>query len=243
MNVLPAVVGALIAGISAFLAAQYQKNRERSTYLFDQYLNRLKMANEEVFIRFNELLHRKVENTLSVIEIDEYDELDKRDAVWYNEFGSFFGTTCYFVCWLFFYIDKIRREIPHFAIRGVKSTELMSSIFDLQYAFLRNTGIFYGIQMSIGREMEGANTTNISYREFCEKLMDAKSRVWLKRVVYFILDFKKGNRFEQFAEIQQKSYELGILLDKITKSKGTMEARLGRESYGKFDALSINENE
>jgi hypothetical protein len=234
-NIIAALIGALVGGLIAFIGSVYLKFRERREYLFDKYLNRLKMANEEVFIRVNEFLHRKRENNdLHIIEINKIEELDNKSDDWYNEWGSFFGTTCYFFCWLFFCIDKVRREIPQFRLKGVRTIDLMNSIFDLQYAFLKDLGIFYGIQMSIGREMEGSGGDVISYKAFCRRLMNEDSRVWFKRLIYFVLDFKKGNRFEQFYEISEKSHKLGILLEKLGKDKGTLKSRIDRESYPIF---------
>ena len=233
-NILPALIGAFIGGLIAFSGTLYIKIREKREILFDKYLNRLKMANEEVFIRINELLHRSQANKMGVLAINCFEELAEKDALWYNEVGSFFTSTCYFVCWLFYCIEKIRREIPHFKIRGVKTIEFMNSLFDLQYAFLKDIGIFYNIQANMGREFEGEDGEVISYREFCEKLMDDKNRIWFKRLIQFMVDFKNGGRFEQFYEIKENSLKLGLLLERMTKNPGLLEARIARESFCNF---------
>jgi hypothetical protein len=238
-NILPALIGALIGGSIAFIGSLYLKYQERSEYFFDKYLNRLKMSNEEVFIRINELLHRSAKNDLELLQIDKFEELSGRDPEWYNEYGAFLSTTAYYLSWLFYCIDKVKREIPHFKLGRTKSIDLMNSLFELQHSFLDKRGIYYGIQMSIGREMEDLNGDVISYRIFCEKLIHPESRIWFKRLFYLLIDFKKGNRFDQFYEIKEKTYELSIILDKMAKTKKTLDARIRRESYNNYKRCTM----
>ncbi|ABW32009.1 hypothetical protein [Acaryochloris marina] len=233
-GIITALIGALIGGAIGFYTSLYMKYLEKKEFILRNYINHLKIANEELFIRINVLLNLRQSRKLEIIDISSFQELEDKNTEWYNEEGAFFGTTAYFLCWLFFSIDLIKREIPHFKLRKVKSNIVMNSLFDLQHVFLKDFGIYYAIQMSIGREMENPDGRVISYRQFVEKLQDYNSRIWFKRIVCFILDFKNGNRFRQFQEIYKYSYELAKVLDAITESEGTLDSRLSKESLPLF---------
>jgi hypothetical protein len=79
------------------------------------------------------------------------------------------------------------------------------SIFMLRvsHSFLRDQGIYYVLQPSIGQDMIVAKRNRlVTYREFCELLRTPTRRVWLDRLIAYYFETGRGMKLDRVADAE-----------------------------------------
>lgn len=133
--------------------------------------------------------------------IDKPEGLSEKDSAWFNGPGGYLTSSAYMMACMLACIQKVRGEIPYLRLSSAEDTRLVELILKLQITLVRQGGIQYVVQASIGQDMwiseEGRLRT---YREFCELLRAPESRIWLDRMINFHLDTARSQRNERAIE-------------------------------------------
>ena len=128
-------------------------------------------------------------------------------------------------------MQQIRENIPYLKLRSGDDTALLTRMFSVSYAFLYELGIFYALQPVIGTEMwHRGDSRFISYREFCELLMDPSQRQWFDRLLLFYLEVGRGNRSENVYLGLNALRALGLFVDRAAQGSDSIGTRLTAEA-------------
>ena len=157
------VISAIIATVTALVvtlvthAIQQSIDKKREfKRINEEYLNPLRLYLEENYFRIAEILCR-VEAGGGKCEILLYinspEELSQKDASWFNGEGCYLISSCYFTACLFATIKKVRDDVPYLRLREKDDTRLLQLMLKINLGFLKDLGIFYVIQQSIGEQM------------------------------------------------------------------------------------------
>ena len=215
----PSVSAALVGAVSAFVVAlltavvakrgEVRAERKR---IKDGFLNPLRLFAEEAHYRLEDMF-RFPENR-GLLPIANLHEISHQSAEWFNAHGCYFVSSCYLTACLFAAMKRVREGIPYIRLRRSADTELQTRILRVSHEFLDDLGIFYLIQHSIGEQMwDNAANRVITYRSFCEILLDPPRRVWFDRLLQFYIDVGRGERLDQLRRAQQALEALSRLLD------------------------------
>jgi len=100
----------------------------------------------------------------------------------------------------------------------------------VSHAFLRDQGIYYVLQPSIGQDMIiAAEDRLISYREFCGLLRIPERRIWLDRLVLYYLETGRGMKLGRVADGIAAIESLSSLLDDVTGGGQSVRSKLAAE--------------
>lgn len=88
--------------------------------------------------------------------------------------------------------------MPYLRLSGADDTRLAELMLKLQIALTRENGIQYAVQTSIGEDLWVASDNRLrTYREFCQILRNPDSRVWLDRLINFLLETGQGQKTDR----------------------------------------------
>lgn len=88
-----------------------------------------------------------------------------------HELGAYLASSAYLTACLFAWLKKNRDSAPYLHLGNEDDTHYSVLMLRVSHSFLRDQGIYYVIQPSIGQDMIlAAEDRLISYREFCELL-------------------------------------------------------------------------
>lgn len=238
------IMAALIAGLTSVIVlagghvlSKVGTARDKKSQINSQYMNPLRLFAEEVYYRLYEI---KVEPEAPIWlsqSIRHEDELSERDDDWYVGSGCYLISSCYFTACLFATITRLRRDIPYLQIGRSADTELLRLTFRVSKAFLRDLGVFYVIQHTIGRHMYDGDRL-LNYREFCHLLSKREERIWFSQLLRFYLDLGKGEEraWRRLDEALDSIWDLGNFVDRVVKGGRSIETRLISE--GRLKPLS-----
>ncbi len=237
-------IAAAIAGLTSVivLAAGHLFSvgvaaRDKKSQINSQYLNPLRLFAEEAYYRLYEIKFEPEAHKWLIQSVRQEDEVGEQDDEWFTSTGCYLISSSYFTACLFATITKVRRDIPYLQLDKNADTELLRLIFRVSKAFLRDLGIFYVIQHTIGREMQGEDGI-LNYKEFCLLLKNREKRLWFARLLRFYLDL--GNREEKACrrldEALDAIWDLGNFVDHVVKGGRSIETRLISE--GRLKPLS-----
>lgn len=105
------------------------------------------------------------------------DEILEKPPAWFNGEGVYLVSSSYYAACVFSNASRLRRDIPYLRLAGTDDTVLLSKLRRVSLGYLRNLGVFFATQDSIGQTMI-RNDRVISYREFCNLLADPNELVW-----------------------------------------------------------------
>lgn len=238
------IMAALIAGLTAVIIltgshvlSTVGSARDKKSQINSQYMNPLRLFAEEAYYRLYEIkVEPEAPNWLSQ-SIRHEDELSDQDDEWYIGRGCYLISSCYFTACLFATITRLRRDIPYLQLGRNADTELLRLTFRVSKAFLRDLGIFYVIQHTIGRHMY-AEDRLLNYREFCHLLSKREERVWFGQLLRFYLDLGKRETraWSRLDEALEAIWDLGDFVDRVVKGGRSIETRLISE--GRLKPLS-----
>ena len=233
------IVSALTALLTSLLViyiTQYLKNKseekqERKSINL-KYLNPLRLYSEENHFRLNKILRKVTEGNgqyKNLLYVPDAAAVSEQKAEWFNGEGCFLISTCYFTGCLFYQFKKVREDLPYLRLGKKDDTELLNLILQVNLAFLKDLGVYYAIQSSVGNDMYLLDQDRvISYREFCQLLQDPKKRVWFDKLIDFYIDAGRGNTSRVEAAVAAIQ-ELSNFLDRAVGGGESLERRYRSE--------------
>lgn len=239
------ITAALIAGLTSVivlggghLLSTVGAEREKKSQVNSKYMNPLRLFAEEAYYRLYEIkVEPEAPKWLSQ-SIRQAEEISEQEDDWYTSSGCYLISSCYFTACLFATITKLRRDIPYLQLGRNADTELLRLTFRVSKAFLRDLGIFYVIQHTIGRHMYDEDRL-LSYREFCKMLGKREDRMWFSQLLRFYLDLgqRDTKAWRRLDEALEAIWELGNFIDRVVKGGRSIETRLISE--GRLKPLSL----
>lgn len=234
------VISAVIAAVTALGVLLVTSRIQQSTSkkqdekrINEEYLNPLRLYLEESYFRIAEIVHRveasggKYDPLLSISSVEE---LSQKDVSWFNGEGCYFVSSCYFTACLFATIKKVRDDVPYLRLRKGDDTQLLQLLLKINLGFLKDVGVFYAIQQSIGEQMYMRTEKRcMTYREFCEALQDPQMRIWFDRLLHFFLDTGKGRSLDRVGYVLEAIYHASTFLDKKVGGGPSIKERLRGE--------------
>ncbi|MEV1005727.1 hypothetical protein [Nonomuraea sp. NPDC050202] len=194
--------------------------RARQAEIQRGYLNPLRFHTSEV--------HHRLDEILRAVEADDDDRRRALDAVetpadvstkpaeWLTGHGCYLTSTVYLTVCLFCWIERVRREIPYLRLQGKDDTVLTGLLLQVQRAFLKDLGVYYVLQTSIGEDMWFQDEGRLyTYREFCQRLSDPDTRIWFDRAFLYFLETARNQKIDRVSEAVEATRVLGSFLDNV----------------------------
>ena len=197
-----------------------------------RYLNPLRLHLAENRFRLAEILLRtegsgRCEDLLA---IDTPPDMSDRDPGWFANRGAYLASSAYLAACLFAWLKKTRDNAPYLRIGAEDDTRLSVLMLQVSHAFLRDQGIYYVLQPSIGQDMIlSVEDRLISYREFCELLRTPERRVWLDRLTAYYLETGRGEKLDRVTDAINAMEALSAFLDTVTGGGESVRSRLAAE--------------
>ena len=157
--------------VSFFLSSREDRKkaaREERQELNARYLNLLRLHLAENRFRLAEILHRTGESGQceDLLTIDAPADLSDRDPGWFTNWGAYLASTAYLTACLFAWLNKTRDSAPYLRLGTDDDTRLSVLMLRVSHCFLRDQGIYYVLQPSIGQDrVLAAQDRLLSYRE------------------------------------------------------------------------------
>jgi hypothetical protein len=197
-----------------------------------RYLNPLRLHLAETRFRLSEILLRTGESgqCKDLVTIDTPADLSDREPGWFTNWGAYLVSSVYLTACLFAWLKKTRDSAPYLRIGSEDDTRLSVLMLRVSHSFLRDQGIYYVLQPSIGQDMTLATEDRlISYREFCELLLTPARRVWLDRLIAYYLETGRGMKLDRVADAIAAMEVLSAFLDDVTGGGESVRSRLAAE--------------
>lgn len=198
------------------------------------YLNPLRLWLEEAYVRLWDISVRLSQQPRceALLTVQAPDAVSDQEAAWFNEQGCYLISTCYLTACLFFALKQVRDNIPYLRLTKAGDTELMTLMFQVSHAFLRDLGIYYVIQPSLGNDLYLPTQQRLmTYREFCIQLQVPEQRVWRDRLIRFYLEVGAGRRSANLAAALAAIQALSNFLDTCIGRGLSIEERLKAEGH------------
>jgi len=230
--IVSAVTSVIIALLSVQFAVRQQKRGEEQTEKRDinaRYLNPLRFQVADNHYRLSDVIGRKVARDRLLL-VDGPEEISLKDWVWFNGPGNYLTSSVYMMACMFACLQKVRDDIPYLRLSSSDDTALAELILKLQITFVKQGGVQYVVQTSIGQDMWLHPESRIrTYREFCELLRASESRVWLDRVFNFYLEAGRGQKEDRAIKVIYAMQELDSFLDKCVGGGRAIASRWAAE--------------
>jgi hypothetical protein len=230
-----ALTSVAVVLVSFFLSSRDDRKKavqaERQE-LNARYLNPLRLHLAENRFRLTEILVRTGETGQceDLLTIDVPADMSDRDPEWFINWGAYLASSAYLTACLFAWLKKTRDSTPYLRLRSDDDTRLSVLMLRVSHAFLRDQGIYYVLQPSIGQDMIlAAEDRIISYREFCELLRTPARRIWLDRLIAYYLDTGRGMKLDRVAAAIAALEALSGFLDDVTGGGESVRSRLAAE--------------
>ena len=197
-----------------------------------RYLNPLRLHLAENRFRLTEILRRTRESgqCKDLLTVETPADLSDRDLEWFTSRGAYLASSAYLTACLFAWLKKTRDSAPYLHLESEDDTTLSVLMLRISHSFLRDQGIYYVLQPSIGQDMiYAAEDRLISYREFCELLRTPTRRVWLDRLIAYYLETGRGIKLDRVADAIAAIEKLSGLLDNVTGGGESVRSRLAAE--------------
>ncbi|HEY9877290.1 MAG TPA: hypothetical protein V6D29_02485 [Leptolyngbyaceae cyanobacterium] len=240
LTVLAAIYTALILpSLQEFIkarVAQYSKqqdddeaNRQKVNLT---YLNPLRLWLEETYVRLNGIYNRVANdgNCSALLFIETPGDVSDQEDSWFNEEGCYLISSCYITACLFFSIKQVRDNIPYLRLSRDSDAHLMTLLFQVSHAFLKDFGVYYVLQPSIGNDVFLPSQNRLmTYREFCEMLQVPERRVWCDRLIQFYLETGRGEKCDRIRAALTAIQTLCQFLDVHIGQGVSLKERLAAE--------------
>jgi hypothetical protein len=196
------------------------------------YLNPLRLQLAENRFRLAEILTRNGESGRceDLLPIEAPADISTQDPEWFTTWGAYLASSAYLTACLFAWLKKTRDGAPYLRLGGEDDTRLSVLMLRVSHSFLRDQGIYYVLQPSIGQDMIlNAEDRLISYREFCDLLRTPARRVWLDRLIAYYLETGRGTKLDRVADAIIAMEALSAFLDDVTGGGESVRSRLAAE--------------
>ncbi len=234
--VIAAVTSVVVTGLSLLLGDRQQRRREERAQRQDlnaRYLNPLRFHLVENHYRLADTLQRVDAGggrCEEMLVIGDPAEISGKDAGWFNGVGCALASSAYLTACLFAQLKKVRDDFPYLRLAAGDDTRLAALLLGVQQGYLRDLGIFYVTQPSIGQSMWVQDQKRLlTYGEFCKLLQDPDQRVWFDRLIQFHLDTAYGDRRERADRLIASIRQFSSFLDECVGGGHSIEARLQAE--------------
>lgn len=235
-----AIIAAMTSIVVVIIKDLLDKSRaekEKQQILLLTYLNPLRLSIEENYNRIHEISSRLRDKETPIDSLFDNiiaEDVSKQNLEWFNESGCYLISTCYLTACLFYYIKKLRDDFSYLKLGKANDTQVWQLMFRVNRAFSKDLGIYYVIQYSIGGDMYNLSENRlITYREFCEILLDKHKRPWFDRLIKFYLNIHKNRHINRLDEILLRLNELSMFLEKFFGSSSSIQARVQSESLNR----------
>ena len=221
--------------VSFFLSTREDRKKEKRAErqeLNARYLNPLRLHLAETRFWLAEILLRTEESGQceDLLIIDAPADLSDREPGWFTTWGAYLASSAYLTACLFAWLTKTRDSAPYLRFGSEDDTRLSVLMLRVSHSFLRDQGIYYVLQPSIGQDMIlPAEDRLISYREFCELLLTPARRVWLDRLIAYYLETGRGTKLDRVADAIAAMEELSAFLDDVIGGGESVSSRLAVE--------------
>jgi hypothetical protein len=225
-----AAAASLVVAVLTYLLSGLREKHEAARETTLRYINPLRFYACENLFRLLEIGLRVEENHQcdALLYVSRAEELSSQPRDWFNRQGAYLATSCYLTARLFACLADVRRELPYFRLRTGRDTDLLAVLRAVNVAFTKDLGIFYVTQDSIGADVSDEQR-RLSYREFCELLMDEDRRVWFDRLIAFYLDLGAGGHQERLTGVVKSLLRLTRFLDEAVHGGQSLNALLESE--------------
>ncbi|MEO1590439.1 MAG: hypothetical protein AAFU71_04000 [Cyanobacteria bacterium J06632_22] len=207
-----------------------QEEKQKAEDIISAYLNPLRFYLVENYFRLAEILKRATQEddkSKIPVYVSSPEEISAQPSEWFNGHGCYLISSCYLTARLFYQLDKVRQDLSYLRLSQKNDTELITLITILSRHFGQDYGIYYLIQPSIGTDMYLAEQDRlITYREFCQRLQDANTRVWFDRLLAFYIATAQGKNPKRVENILGAIQNLSLFLDQMVGGGSSLKERL-----------------
>jgi hypothetical protein len=198
-----------------------------------EYLNPLRLFLVESHFRLTEIKRRVSESGNKKCDIllfeENANEIKNKEESWFNGEGCYLISSCYLVACLFSCLNRARESVPFLELSKSDDTKLLALSTKVSLGFLRNLGIFYVSQFSIGHDLYNRDENRLlTYREFCN-LLRSENSVWFTRLLEYFVQTGQGQNLERVNEALEAMAELSSFLDGAVGGGESLEQRYRSE--------------
>lgn len=233
-TIIAALTSLSVAVISYFLTSKAREIEERDR-INREFLNPLRLHLVENYFRLREIQGRvdpdKGKKCEALLFVADAQHVSEQNADWFNGPGCYLISSCYLTACLFHHIRKVRDDLPYLRL-GNDDTRLFTLLVKVSLGFLRDLGVFYVTQPSIGIDMYLREEGRLmSYREFCQSLQNPDKRIWLDRLLSFYIEAGQANKLaiEWVKESVSAIQNLSEFLDKTVGGGKSIKERMEAE--------------
>lgn len=222
-TVVAAATSVVVTVLSLFLADRQQRRREQRSQRQDlnaKYLNPLRLHLVENHFRLAGTLRRlALDDAAKAQLIRDFNlsdpaEVSEKDAAWFNGPGIALMSGVYLTACLFAQLKKVREDFPYLRLSAADDTELASLLLRVQRGFLKDEGVYYVTQPSIGELMWVRDQARLlTYQELCERLHDPACRIWFDRLILFHLETARAKQTDRARQLLTAIEQLSDFLD------------------------------
>jgi hypothetical protein len=230
-----ALTSVAVVFVSYFLSSRSDSKKAAQAdrqALNARYLNPLRLQLAENRFWLTEILVR-IEGSgqcEDLLTIDAPADISDRDPEWFTGWGAYLASSAYLTACLFAWLKKTRDSAPYLRLGSEDDTSLSVLMLRVSQSFLRDQGIYYVLQPSIGQDMIlAAEDRLVSYREFCELLREPERRIWLDRLIAYYLETGRGMKLDRVRDAIAAMDALSGLLDDVAGGGGSVRSRLAAE--------------
>lgn len=242
-----AIVSAVTSVIIALLSVQFaSRQQKRGTEQAERkeinarYLNPLRFQVADNHFRLWQILNRKAVRE-RVLAVESPEEISGKDWAWFTGPGNYLLSSAYLMACMFACLQKVREDIPYLRLSSTNDTRLVKHIIQVQVALLKEQGVQYVIQTSIGQDMWVRGRARLrTYREFCELLRDPDSRIWFDRVFLFFLETARGEKIGRTMKASAAMKDLIDFLDQCVGGGSAIDSRWEPEGLSP-EAMTVYE--
>lgn len=234
--IISAVTSLVVVLITHFLSTRREnqvKEKLEQEKINLQYLNPLRLYLVENYFRLKEILRKVSEGNgkcEALLYVSDAREVSEKSSEWFNGEGCYLVSSSYLTGCLYYYIKKVRDDFPYLRLKGEDDTRLLSLMLKLNIGFLKDLGVFYVTQSSIGDDLF-SHTENrlLSYREYCLALQNPEQRVWFDRLLNFYILTGRGVHLDRVNEILAAIEALSGFLDRTVGGSRSIKEKLEAE--------------
>lgn len=207
-----------------------QRERERVNL---EYLNPLRLHLVENYFRLREILNRVREGNgrcAWLLYVSHASDVSSQSAEWFNGKGAYLISSSYLTACLFYYMSKVRQDFPYLSLAEQGDTKLLTLMLNVNLGFLKDLGIFYVTQPSIGNDLYLHQENRLlTYREYCQLLQEPEKRVWFDRLLSYYLEAGEGQHLDRVEQALAAMLELSKFLDQVVGGGNSIKDRLEAE--------------
>ena len=227
----------LFTGCDPYICSNYLPRKQSSDETGSgkinfTYLNPLRLHLLENYFRLAEILTTvsRVGRSEPLLSVNSAADISEQSDEWFNGQGCYLISSSYLTASLFYQMRKVRDDLPFLRLGANDDTKLMTLMIKVSLGFLRNLGIFYLTQPSIGNDMYLPNEGRlITYREFCQTLKSPKRRIWFDRLLRYYLETGRGENLDRVHSALSAMRELLMLLDQAVAGGNSLKERFESE--------------